>query len=88
MSGNSPDLPCAEHPDVWFSKAPANLAYAKAWCNHCPISTACLAGAFERKEEYGIFGGMTAEERQKFQRRADARRREQELLARPFKQPA
>lgn len=37
---------------------------AKQVCFGCSVRTACLEGALERNEPYGIWGGMTEHERQ------------------------
>ncbi|WP_433029058.1 WhiB family transcriptional regulator [Actinomycetospora sp. CA-053990] len=54
----SVELPCrlAEE-DLWFSEAPADLERAKGLCGACPIRRACLAGALERREYCGVWGG-------------------------------
>lgn len=50
--------PCADaDPDLWFAERPAELNVAKALCAHCPIKAACLAGALERGEPWGVWGG-------------------------------
>ncbi len=50
--------PCADaNPDLWFAERPAELNVAKALCAHCPIKAACLAGALERGEPWGVWGG-------------------------------
>jgi WhiB family redox-sensing transcriptional regulator len=57
---SGPDLamPCADaDPDLWFAERPAQLALAKALCAHCPIKAACLAGALDRQEPWGVWGG-------------------------------
>jgi WhiB family transcriptional regulator, redox-sensing transcriptional regulator len=52
-------LPCQQHdPDLWFSDSPADLNIAKALCAECPIQQACLAGAQERAEYTGVWGGQ------------------------------
>lgn len=38
-------------------------AEAKAFCATCPVRNECLADALENREDYGIFGGLTADER-------------------------
>jgi WhiB family redox-sensing transcriptional regulator len=51
-------LPCQhENPELWFSELPADLELAKAHCRPCPIRRFCLAGAVERREPYGVWGG-------------------------------
>ncbi|WP_344169320.1 WhiB family transcriptional regulator [Pilimelia columellifera] len=52
------DLPCRKFdPDLWFSDAPAELELAKALCGDCPLQRECLAGAVERAEPWGVWGG-------------------------------
>jgi WhiB family redox-sensing transcriptional regulator len=51
-------LPCAGNPDPWFAEAPAELERAKQLCSPCPIAAACLAGALERGEPWGVWGGQ------------------------------
>ncbi|MBA3723745.1 MAG: WhiB family transcriptional regulator [Candidatus Levybacteria bacterium] len=36
---------------------------AKKICNPCPVKTECLVFAFEHEELYGVWGGMTEDER-------------------------
>jgi WhiB family redox-sensing transcriptional regulator len=51
-------LPCRrENPELWFSEQPADLELAKAHCRPCPIRRSCLAGAVERREPHGVWGG-------------------------------
>ena len=51
-------LPCRrENPQLWFSDLPADLQLAKAYCQPCPMRRVCLAGAVERHEPYGVWGG-------------------------------
>ncbi|MFD8598394.1 WhiB family transcriptional regulator [Kitasatospora sp. NPDC059646] len=47
---------------------------AKMICAGCPVRQLCLAGALERNEPAGIFGGLTADERAKLKRQAENRR--------------
>jgi WhiB family redox-sensing transcriptional regulator len=52
------DLPCRTFdPDLWFSDAPAELELAKSLCIDCPVRVECLAGAVERAEPWGVWGG-------------------------------
>src|SRR4051812_8252503 len=52
------DLPCRTFdPDLWFSDAPAELELAKSLCVDCPVRVECLAGAVERAEPWGVWGG-------------------------------
>ena len=51
-------LPChIEDADLWFSESPAELERAKSLCVDCPVRSACLAGALERREPWGVWGG-------------------------------
>ena|SRR5271170_3783713 len=50
-------LPCAEDPDLFFAESPEDVEYAKDMCRACPARLACLAGALERREPWGVWGG-------------------------------
>jgi WhiB family redox-sensing transcriptional regulator len=51
-------LPChVGDPELWFANLPEHLEYAKALCSGCPVHQRCLAGALERKEPHGVWGG-------------------------------
>ncbi len=53
-----PVLPCrVQDPDLWFAEAPADLEAAKRLCTECPLRAACLAGALDRGEPWGVWGG-------------------------------
>jgi WhiB family redox-sensing transcriptional regulator len=52
-------LPCRDNPpDLWFAEKPEDVELAKALCDACPIRAACLAGALERSEPWGVWGGQ------------------------------
>lgn len=52
-------LPCwTSDPDLWFAESPADVERAKALCVPCPLREACLAGALERREPWGVWGGQ------------------------------
>ena len=51
------ELPCTEDPELFFAEAPADVEAAKALCQGCRIRAACLAGALERREPWGVWGG-------------------------------
>jgi WhiB family redox-sensing transcriptional regulator len=58
--GNVPgglDLPCTDDPELFFAEAPADVEAAKALCQGCRIRVACLEGALERREPWGVWGG-------------------------------
>jgi len=51
-------LPCHRvDPEVFFAEAPADVEAAKALCRDCPVREACLAGALDRREPWGVWGG-------------------------------
>ncbi|CAA9388258.1 MAG: Transcriptional regulator, WhiB family [uncultured Propionibacteriaceae bacterium] len=51
-------LPCRRvDPEVFFAESPADVESAKALCQDCPVRAACLAGALERREPWGVWGG-------------------------------
>jgi WhiB family redox-sensing transcriptional regulator len=43
--------------DLWFAERTEDVERAKAMCGPCPIRRACLAGALERREPWGVWGG-------------------------------
>lgn len=47
-------------------------AAAKAVCGRCAVVDDCLAYALEARERYGIWGGLTADERRELGRRGAA----------------
>jgi WhiB family transcriptional regulator, redox-sensing transcriptional regulator len=52
-------LPCwTSDPDLWFAESPADVERAKSLCGLCPQREACLAGALERREPWGVWGGQ------------------------------
>lgn len=52
-------LPCQENPaDLWFAELPHEVEEAKALCQTCPLREECLAGALERREPWGVWGGQ------------------------------
>jgi len=63
MRGNENDAPgCADAaPELWFAERPADLMRAKTICAGCPLRAACLAGALERREPWGVWGGEIVE---------------------------
>jgi len=52
------ELPCRRNdPELFFAESPADVETAKALCVDCPIRTGCLAGALDRREPWGVWGG-------------------------------
>ena len=52
-------LPChLDDPELWFAETPQGVEEAKSRCGTCPLQIACLAGAMERREPWGVWGGQ------------------------------
>ena len=51
------ELPCTDDPELFFAEAPTDVEAAKALCQGCRIRAACLEGALERREPWGVWGG-------------------------------
>jgi WhiB family redox-sensing transcriptional regulator len=51
------DLPCTQDPELFFAESPQDVDRAKAMCRGCSARIACLAGALERSEPWGVWGG-------------------------------
>ena len=51
------DLPCTDDPELFFAESPADVEQAKAMCRGCRARMACLTGALERREPWGVWGG-------------------------------
>ncbi len=53
------ELPCwSADPELFFAESPAEVEQAKALCVGCPLQAECLAGALERREPWGVWGGQ------------------------------
>jgi WhiB family redox-sensing transcriptional regulator len=69
-----------ENPELFFpigSTGPAldQTRAAKAVCARCPVSAQCLAWALATKQEAGIWGGLTEDERRTLRRSRQRRGR-------------
>lgn len=71
-------------PDVFYPVRPGGrgggpariaLEHAVAICRRCPVTDPCLAYALDHREEYGVWGATTPDDRQALQR-IRARRQE------------
>jgi WhiB family redox-sensing transcriptional regulator len=51
------DPPCARDPELFFAESPREVEQAKAMCRGCRARIGCLAGALERREPCGVWGG-------------------------------
>lgn len=52
-------MACREYDaELWFAESPQDVEFAKALCGPCPARVDCLAGALERREPWGVWGGQ------------------------------
>ncbi len=60
--GRAPVARCADGNGtmvgLFFSDHVVDIARAKAMCALCPLQASCLAGALEREEPWGVWGGQ------------------------------
>ena len=60
---------CAEtDPDAFFPETGGSAEEAKRICRSCKVRAECLAYALERGEGFGIWGGLTTQERRELRR--------------------
>ena len=57
VASPGPDLPCTGDPELFFAESPDDVERGRALCVECPARAACLAGALERREPWGVWGG-------------------------------
>jgi WhiB family transcriptional regulator, redox-sensing transcriptional regulator len=50
-------VPCRSDPQLFFAEKPQDVWQAKGLCRGCPVRAACLAGALQRREPWGVWGG-------------------------------
>jgi WhiB family redox-sensing transcriptional regulator len=43
---------------LFFSEELGDIAAAKRICGECPVQVACLQGALDRREPWGVWGGQ------------------------------
>ena len=61
---------------IFFPESDAAAGPAKAVCATCPVRAECLEWAIAARQEDGVWGGMTDNERRRLRRRRrDAARR-------------
>ncbi|GAA3804167.1 WhiB family transcriptional regulator [Cellulomonas soli] len=52
-------IPCRNNDsELWFAERTVEVERAKALCRECPLIEGCLAGALEREEPWGVWGGQ------------------------------
>jgi len=52
-------------PELFFPEQRASTAVPKRICAKCPVRVRCLNHALEHHEGFGIWGGMTTNERKR-----------------------
>ncbi|MCC3655824.1 WhiB family transcriptional regulator [Streptomyces sp. S07_1.15] len=68
-----------EDPELFFpigNTGPALLQIeeAKAVCRRCPVMETCLQWALENGDDFGVWGGLSEDERRAMKRRAARKR--------------
>ena len=56
-AARSAELPCTDDPELFFAESPDDVEFAKSLCMGCAVRLTCLAGALERREPWGVWGG-------------------------------
>lgn len=59
---------CKGQTDVMFPEDGQSAAPAKAICATCPVTAECLAFAMDEREDYGVWGGLSARDRRMLRR--------------------
>lgn len=55
-------VPCGTDPELFFAESAMDVERAKLLCSRCPVRASCLAGALERREPWGVWGGEVFED--------------------------
>jgi hypothetical protein len=57
------EVPCTSNPELWFSTEASEIAQAKSVCQGCSLRVhqACQREGYNHP--YGVFGGMSADDR-------------------------
>ncbi|WP_193510451.1 WhiB family transcriptional regulator [Cryobacterium sp. BB736] len=64
------DALCAQtDPELFFPEKGGSMRDGKAICNRCHVADRCLAYALETNQEHGLWGGLSAEERDELRKR-------------------
>jgi WhiB family redox-sensing transcriptional regulator len=56
-------------PDIFFPISEDEAGPALTFCHACRIREECLAWALKNGERYGVWGGLTEQQRRRLQRR-------------------
>jgi hypothetical protein len=52
-------------PDLWFESYPSKYDPVFKLCAECPVQVQCLRQSFDNAEEFGVWGGMSSNERER-----------------------
>ena len=64
---------CAQvDPEAFFPEKGASPRAAKRVCTECPVRTQCLEYALANGERFGVWGGLSEQERRKLMRERNA----------------
>jgi len=55
-------------PEIFFPPSEEDAALALSYCGVCGIKEICLAWALRNRERYGVWGGLTEQQRRRLQR--------------------
>ncbi|WP_432050340.1 WhiB family transcriptional regulator [Verrucosispora sp. NA02020] len=77
LLGTAPDWQeralCSQtDPDAYFPDKGGSTREAKRVCGRCEVKQECLDYALGRDERFGIWGGLTEQERRKLKKKASA----------------
>lgn len=90
MDRRAETAPCAQtDPELWFPEKGANVSVPRRLCREaCPLLAACRSWALAHPQDtaHGIWGGLTARERQRIRR--DQRRHTDPCASRSTREAA
>jgi WhiB family redox-sensing transcriptional regulator len=55
-------------PDIFYEAHYKSVYEAKKVCDRCPLVMKCLDYALDEEEEWGVWGGLSADERRKLRK--------------------
>lgn len=55
--------------DVMYAEGVVNQRIAKSFCARCPVVEDCLAYAMDTRQDFGVWGGLSEEDRRNLRRR-------------------
>lgn len=67
-------------PDVFFPAKGGSARAAKAVCAGCPVRADCLGYALANGERFGVWGGLSPQERRELRRHGTLRTAAQDAL--------